>query len=336
MPQVHTGPGGLVRRRVDLKLRIARFVLVGLWSVAVAFAQGYPAKPVRFVVPYPAGGVNDIIARVLAQKLGDALGQQIVIDNRPGAGGNLGTDHVAKASPDGYTLLSGGVGSLTMNPGLGKVPYDTLRDFTPIALIANSPNVLIVHPSLPARSTAEFIALAKARPGQIHYGSGGVGSTPHLSGALFAAMAGVNLVHVAYKGGAQAMTDLMGGHVQMSFVGIPPALPHIRSGKLRALGVSSAQRTAQLPDVPPISDAVPGYDVNPWFGILAPKGVPDDIVVKLSAEIARALRSPDMRERLMAQGCEPYSGSPEDFVQTIRSDLARWSKLIADMRIRAD
>ena len=311
-------------------------LVCGLWSAAVVFAQGYPAKPVRLVVPYPAGGVNDIIARVLAQKLGEALGQQMVIDNRPGAGGNLGTDHVAKSAPDGYTLLSGGVGSLTMNPALGKVPYDTLRDFAPIALIANAPNVLTVHPSLPARSTREFIDLAKTRPAQIHYGSGGVGSTPHLSGALFAVMAAVDLVHVAYKGGAQAMTDLMGGHVQMSFAGIPPALPHIRAGKLRALGVSSAQRSAQLPDVPPIGDAVPGYDVNPWFGILAPKGVPEDIVARLGAETARALRNPDLRERLLAQGCEPYAGTPEDFAQILRIDLARWSKLIADARIRAD
>ncbi len=323
--------GGAVR------LHIAWLVLgCGIWSAGEAFAQGYPAKPVRLVVPYPAGGVNDIIARVLAQKLGEGLGQQFFIDNRPGAGGNLGTDHVAKSTPDGYTLLSGGVGSLTMNPGLGKVPYDTSRDFAPVALIANAPNVLTVHPSLPVRSTSEFIALAKMRPAQIHYGSGGVGSTPHLSGALFAVMAGVDLVHVAYKGGAQAMTDLMGGHTHMSFAGIPPALPHVRSGKLRALGVSSAQRSAQLPDVPPIGDAVAGYDVNPWFGILAPKGVTEEIIVRLSAEIARALRAADLRERLLAQGCEPYAGSPEDFAQTIRVDLARWGKLIADARIRAD
>jgi tripartite-type tricarboxylate transporter receptor subunit TctC len=308
----------------------------GFWPAGAAFAEGYPVKTVRLVVPYPAGGVNDIIARVLAQKLGDAWGQQIVIDNRPGAGGNLGTDHVAKSAPDGYTLLSGGVGSLTMNPGLGRVPYDTVRDFAPVALIATAPNVLTVHPSLPVRSTGEFIALAKTRPAQIHYGSGGVGSTPHLSGALFAVMAGVDLVHVAYKGGAQAMTDLMGGHVQMSFAGIPPALPHIRSGKLRALGVSSARRSAQLPDVPPIAAAVPGYDVNPWFGILAPKGVPDDIVAQLVTEIARVLRSPEMRERLLAQGCEPYAGSAEEFALTIRNDLARWGKLIADAGIRAD
>ena len=327
-------------RGVELKLRVACYVLgcyvlsCGAWGAALA--QGYPVKPVRLIVPYPAGGVNDIIARVLAQKLGEGWAQQVVIDNRPGAGGNLGTDFVAKAAPDGYTLLSGGVGSLTMNPGLGKVPYDTLRDFAPIALVATAPNVLTVHPLLPVRSTREFIALAKARPAQIHYGSGGVGSTPHLSGALFAVMAGVDLVHVAYKGGALAMTDLMGGHVQMAFMGIPPALPHIRSGKLRALGVSSAQRSAQLPDVPPVAAALPGYDVNPWFGILAPKGAPDDIVARLSAEIARALRSPEVRERLLAQGCEPYAGSPEEFAQTIRNDLARWSKLIADARIRAD
>jgi tripartite-type tricarboxylate transporter receptor subunit TctC len=317
-------------------LRIACVLASALGAIGAASAQSYPVRPVRLVVPYPAGGVNDIIARVLAPKLGDALGQSVVIDNRPGAGGNLGTDHVAKSAPDGYTLLSGGAGSLTMNPGFGKVPYDTVRDFAPVALIANSPNVLMVHPSLPLRSTAGFIALAKAQPGQIYYGSAGAGSTPHLSGALFAAMAGINLVHVAYKGGAQAMTDLMGGHVQMSFVGIPPALPHIRSGRLRALGVSSAQRSTQLPDVPPISDAVPRYDVNPWFGVLAPKGVADEIVVRLGDEIARALRSPDTRERLLAQGCEPASSSAEDFARAIRSDLARWAKLIADTRLRAD
>jgi tripartite-type tricarboxylate transporter receptor subunit TctC len=306
------------------------------FTIAVAAAQGYPVKPVRLVVPYPAGGVNDIIVRVVAQKVGDAFAQQFVIDNRPGAGGNLGTDHVAKAAPDGYTLLSGGAGSLTMNPGLGKVPYDTLRDFAPVALIASAPNVLTVHPSLPVRSTGDLIALAKARPRQIHYGSGGVGSTPHLSGALFAVMAGIELVHVAYKGGAQAMTDLMGGHVQMAFAGISPALPLVRAGKLRALGVSSARRSAQLPDVPPLSDAVAGYDVNPWFGILAPKGVADEIVARLAAEIARAVRSQDTRERLLAQGCEPYTASREDFALVLRNDLARWTRLIADLRIGPD
>ena len=320
-----------------MKLRVACCVLgFCVWGANAALAQGYPAKPVRLVVPYPAGGVNDIIARVFAQKLGEGWPQQVVIDNRPGAGGNLGTDYVAKSAPDGYTLLSGGVGSLTMNPGLGKVPYDTLRDFAPITLLATAPNVLVVHPSLPARSTGDLIAFAKSRPAQIHYGSGGVGSTPHLSAALFAAMAGVDLVHVPYKGGAVAMTDLIGGHVQVSFMGIPPALPHIRSGKLRALGVSSAQRSAQLPDVPPVAAAVPGYSVNPWFGMLAPRGTPEEIVTRLSTDLARALRSQDVRDRLLAQGCEPYASSPGEFAQTLRDDLARWSKLIADARIRAD
>jgi tripartite-type tricarboxylate transporter receptor subunit TctC len=305
--------------------------------VSVAAAQNYPNRPIRLVVPFPAGGPNDIIGRLVAQKLGDTLGQQMIVDNRAGAGGNIGTDLVAKSPADGYTLLSGGMGSLIMNPIIDKVPYDTLRDFAPVILMASAPNVLVTHPSLPVRDVKGLIALARAHPGQLNYGSGGVGSTPHLSGALFNSMTGVNIVHIPYKGNAPAITDLLGGQVQLAYLGIPPVQPHIQSGKLKALAVTSERRSATLPQVPTIAESgVPGYELSPWYGILAPAGTPGDIVRKLNSAIANIVRTPEMKEKLAGIGAEAETTTPEAYGARMKSDLARWTKVIRSAHIGRD
>lgn len=315
------------------------------WLVAAAFAvvgtqasaQSYPVRPIRFIVPFPAGGVNDIIARIVAQKMSEALGQQVFVDNRPGAGGNIGTDLVAKAPADGYTLLSGGMGSLVMNPIIAKVPYDTLRDFAPVILMATAANVLVIHPSLPVRTVKDLIRLAKRRPGELNYGSGGVGSTPHLSGALFALMANINIVHIPYKGTAPAITDLMAGRVQMGFFGIPPALPHIKNKKLRAVAVTSAHRSPALPDVPTVAESgLPGYEMNPWYGVLAPAGTSPEIVARLNNELSKIMRTTEMKERLAGYGAEPTTTSPEEFGAQIRVDIGKWTKVIQDEGIKAN
>jgi tripartite-type tricarboxylate transporter receptor subunit TctC len=311
--------------------------LCAVHFVFPAFAQDYPSRPVRLVVPFAAGGPNDIIARLVGGRLSDALGQPIVVENRPGAGGNIGTDFVAKAPPDGYTLLSAGPGSLIINPLLGSVPYDTARDFAPVSLMASAPNVLVVHPSLPARSVKELIELARARPRQLNYASGGPGSTPHLSGALFAVMAGIDIVHIPYKGTGPASADLLGGQVQMAFFGIPPLLPHIKSGKLRALAVTGKRRSPELPEVPTVDEAgLGGYEVSPWYGLLAPAGTPRAIVARLNAEVTRIVRGAEMREKLASQGAEPAGGTPEDYAAAIRADTATWTRVIKEAGLRGE
>jgi tripartite-type tricarboxylate transporter receptor subunit TctC len=300
-----------------------------------AHAQEYPSRPVRVIVPFAAGGPNDIIVRLVALKLAASLGQPFLVENRAGAGGNIGTDYVAKSAPDGYTLLSVGPGSLIINPLMGKVPYDTERDFAPIALMARAPNALVAHPSLAAHSVKELIALARARPGAINYGSGGNGSTPHLAAALFAAMAGVELTHVPYKGTAPATADLIGGQVQIAFLGIPAVLPHARSGKLRVLAVTGLQRSAELPEVPTVDESgVPGYEVNPWYGLLAPAGTPRAIVARLGAETTRAVRAAETREKLAAQGAEAAGGTPEEYAAVIRADTATWTRVVGQAGLR--
>ena len=302
-----------------------------------AQAQQYPSRPVHVVVPYPAGGPNDIIVRLVGRKLGEALGQPVVVENRPGAGGNIGTDSVAKSAPDGYTLVSVGPGALIINPLLGKVPYDTMRDFAPVTIMAVAPNALVAHPSFPAKTVAELIALAKRSPGAIDYASGGSGSTPHLAAALFAVMAGVRMTHVPYKGTGPATADLIGGQVQIAFLGIPTVLPHIRSGKLRVLAVTGKRRSPELPGVPTVDEAgVPGYELSPWYGLLAPAGTPPAVVARLAAEVTRIVGDPAMREQLVAQGAEPAGGTPEAFAQTLRSDAAVWAKVVKEAGIRAD
>jgi tripartite-type tricarboxylate transporter receptor subunit TctC len=316
---------------------IASIALQADFLMSAAVAQNYPVRPVRVIVPFPAGGSNDIIARVLAQQMSESLRQQFIVDNRAGAGGNIGTDLVAKAAPDGYTVLSGGMGSLVMNPAITKVPYDALRDFAPITLIARAPNVLVAHPSLPVHSVKDLITLARARPGQLNYGSGGVGSTPHLSGALFAAMAGITLNHVAYKGSAPAITDLIAGQVQISFGGIPAVLPHVNQGRLRAIAVTGLTRSAQLPAIPTVSESgVQGYEVSPWYGLLAPAGTPRDIVDLLHAQCQKILQSSAMKEHLTRQGADPDGSPPAAFADLMRADVVRWSQFIKQNRIVAD
>ena len=298
-----------------------------------ALAQEYPSRPVRVVVPFAAGGPNDTIARLVAQKLAESLGQPFPVENRPGAGGNIGTDYAAKSTPDGYTLLSAGPGSLIVNPLMGKVPYDTQRDFAPIALLARAPNALVAYPALPAHSVAELIALARARPGAINYASGGEGSTPHLAAALFASMAGVELTHVPYKGTAPATTDLIGGQVQIAFLGVPAVLPHIRSGKLRVLAVTGLRRSPELPEVPTVSESgVPGYEVSPWYGLLAPAGTPRAIVARLALEATRIVRAPETREKLSQQGAEAAGSTPEEYAAVIRADTSTLTGIVVSLK----
>ncbi len=300
-------------------------------------AQTYPSKPVRFVAPYPAGGVNDIVARMLGSRMAQALGQQWVIENRAGRGGNIGTDFVAKSAPDGYTLVHGGMGSLTLGPFLGKVPYDAVRDFAPITLTARAPNILAVHPSLPAKSVKDLIALAKSRPGSLDYATPGVGSTPHLTAALFVSMSGVKMVHIPYKGGAPATIDLVAGQVPIAFAPIATMLPQIAAGRVRALAVSSLQRSPSSPNVPTVSESgLAGFEMNPWFGILAPAGTPQDVIAKLNTELVRILRSPDMARQLAAQGVEPAYSTPEEFLAVIKSDLQKWGKVIREAGIKGE
>jgi tripartite-type tricarboxylate transporter receptor subunit TctC len=317
------------------KIRAAVSACLAAVIVCAAHAQEYPSRPVRVIVPFAAGGPNDLIVRLVAQKLAASLGQPFLVENRAGAGGNIGTDYVAKSAPDGYTLLSVGPGSLIINPLMGKVPYDTERDFAPIALMARAPNALVAHPSLAAHSVKELIALARARPGAINYGSGGNGSTPHLAAALFAAMAGVELTHVPYKGTAPATADLIGGQVQIAFLGIPAVLPHVRSGKLRVLAVTGLQRSAELPDVPTVDESgVAGYEVNPWYGLLAPVGTPRAIVARLGAETTRVVRAAEMREKLAGQGAEAVGGTPEEYAAVIRADTATWTRVVGQAGLR--
>ena len=298
-------------------------------AASTGSGQAYPAKPVRVVIPWPPGGSNDVVGRIVAQKLAEALGQQFVIDNRPGAAGSIGSDVVAKAPADGYTLMVHSTTHVGNAHLYKKLPYDTLKDFTGVAMLVSQPGVLTVHPSLPVKSVKGFIALAKSRPGQILYSSSGNGSAPHLSMALFISMAGIDIVHVPYKGGAQQVTALVAGEAQASLATVSTVIEQIRAGKLRPLGVNSLQRVAVLPDTPPIAQAgVPGYEMSPWIGVFAPAGTPRAIVDRLHAEIGKILRMPDVTRNLSNQALEPLVGSVEQFNATIKADYEKYGKLI--------
>jgi tripartite-type tricarboxylate transporter receptor subunit TctC len=310
-------------------LRLLAVLLVA-GAAATVQAQTYPSKPIRMIVPFPPGGTTDILARAIGAELTKAWGQPVVIENRPGAGGNIGSEAVARSPGDGYTLLMGTVGTHGINPSLyKKMPYDAVKDFAPVTLVALVPNILVVHPSVPAKSVAELIALAKKQPGKLTYASSGNGTSIHLSGALFESLAGVQMVHVPYKGSAPAVTDLLGGQVNMMFDNMPSALPHVKAGKLRALGVTSAKRSPAVPDVPTIAEAgVKGYEASSWFGVLAPATTPKDIVAKLNAEIAKSLGTPEMKEKLSSQGAEPVGNTPEQFGAFIRAEIDKWAKVV--------
>jgi tripartite-type tricarboxylate transporter receptor subunit TctC len=303
-----------------------------------AFAQpAYPQKTIRLLVGAVPGGATDILARVIGQKLAENLRQQVVIENRPGANQILAAEMTAKSAPDGYTLLMVPSG-FAINPSIyRKLPFDPVRDFTAIAIAADVPNVLVIHPSLPARSVRDFIALARAHPGQLSYGSSGVGSPSHLCGEVFKMMTKVSFVHVPYKGSGQSVIDLIGGHLQLSFPSIPASMPHIRSGKLRPLGVTILRRSSSLPDVPTIDEGgVKGYEVSGWYGILGPANMPRDVVQLLNNEIIRALRSADVRDSLLGQGAEPVGSKPEEFAGIIAADLVKWSRVVKTVGLQPE
>jgi tripartite-type tricarboxylate transporter receptor subunit TctC len=296
-----------------------------------AQAQGYPSRPVKIVVPFAPGGFTDVVARILQTQLSGALGQPIVIENKPGAGSTIGTAEVANAKPDGYTLAMVSTTHVITPSIYKKMPYDALKDFTPVMKLAEGPYVLVVHPSLPARTVKELVDLAKAEPGKIDYASSGNGSSQHLVGALFGQMAGVNLNHVPYKGSGQAMQDLVGGQVKVSFVGAPNAVPYLNAGKLRALGVTTKKRSADLPEIPSIDEAgVPGYDATLWLGLLAPPGTPADIVAKVRDGVTRALSSPDAKKLVNSAGVDVALSTPEEFAALMKSELERWGKVVRE------
>lgn len=302
---------------------------------ASASAQSWPVKPVRMVVGYPAGGSVDIVARLVGQKLGETFGQQFVVENRSGAAGNIGTEFVARAAPDGYTLLMASSPALASNIHLyAKLPFDPVKDFAPIILIVNQPNVLVLHPSVPAASVREFIALAKARPGALTFGSSGVGASQHMAAEMFMAMTGVNMVHVPYKGGAPALIDLVGGQIDVMFETAPTAIPYVKSGKLKGLAVTTMQRSGMLPDVPTLNEAgLKGFEFRGWIGLLAPAAVPKDIVTRLNAEIQKYLTTGDLKGKLTEYGLDVAGGTPEQFAAFMREDSARYGKIVKAARI---
>ncbi len=303
---------------------------MALPALAAENAQNYPSKPIRLVVPFTPGGSTDILARVIGQKLTEAWGKQVVIDNRPGAGGNIGVDLVAKSPADGYTLVMGHIGTFGVNPTLyPKLPYDPIKDFQPITLVALVPNMLSVNPALPAKSVKELVALAKAKPGTINFGSGGNGSAAHLAGEYFKLMTKTEITHIPYRGTSPAVTDLIAGQIQMIITGVPPTLAFAKAGKLRALAVATSKRLPLLPELPTIAEAgVPGYEATQWYGVLAPAGTPKPIVAKLNAEMAKAIKGPDVREKLAADAAEPVGNAPEEFGAFIKKEIARWAPVV--------
>ncbi len=318
--------------------RQAKISLVGL-LVAAALpvgAQTYPAKAVRLIAPSSPGSGVDIVARFLAQKLGEQLKQQVVVENRAGAGANLGAEIAAKAPPDGYTLFMG-TPAHTINPSLyRRLNYDVVRDFAPVSLVTVGQYVVVVHPSLPVKTIPQLIGLARAQPGQLNYGSGGPGNATHLAVELFRTMAKVNVVHVPYKGSGPALTDVIGGQVQFMFSNLTAALPHMKSGKLRALAVTGEKRTPIVPDLPTVAEAaLPGYSVTSWYGLLAPAGTPQDIVSRLNSETMRAMRAPEMKDRLAAEGADPMPSTPAELASLIKTEIAKWAGVVKQAGIAA-
>ena len=321
----------------NLKIRCCAALVLVLFAGA-AVAQSWPARPVRLISPFAPGGGADITSRAVAQKLAASLGQQVIVDNRGGAGGMLGVDMAAKSPPDGYTLVMGTIGPIAINPSLlSKMPYDPIRDLAPISQAAVAVNVLVVHPSLPVKSVKEFIALAKSRPNDLNYGSSGSGAADHLAGELFNAMVGVKMAHVAYKGGAPAMLDLVGGNVQLVFSTLSTATAAIEGNRVRALAVAGSQRFPGMPDLPTMSEAgLKGFEVNNWYGLFAPAGTPKDIIARVSADAAKALAMADVKKRLMDSGIIAVSSSPEAFAAYIRAETDKWGKVIRTANIKAD
>lgn len=316
---------------------IAACFTVGAFAASGVSAQAYPAKPIRYLVPYAIGGGVDIVSRIIATRLTERLGQQVVVENRPGAGAIIGTELTAKAPADGYTMLMANIAH-GANPSLHRnLPYDTEKAFAPVTLVALLPSILVIHPSLPATSVRDFIALAKARPGQLNYASAGIGSANHLTMELFKVATKTDLVHVAYKGGGPALIDLVGGHVFSIFVTIPPSLPHVRAGRLRALGISGVKRNPSLPDVPTVAEAaVPGFKVYEWQGVVMPAGTPREIITRLNKEIVAVLAIPEVRKRISDLGTEVVGSTPEELAAHIKSELTMWAKVVKQAGIQAE
>lgn len=298
----------------------------------------YPVKPIHWIVPYAAGGPSDVLARAIGQKLSERWGQQVVVDNRPGASGIIGSDMVAKAPPDGYTLLMGYVGPIAINISLyGKLPYDPVNDFAPVTLVASSTLMLVAHPSLAVKSLGQLIALAKSKQSMLNFASPGSGSPPHLAGELLNTMASIKMVHIPYKGATPALTDVLAGQVSLGIVALPAAMPHVKAGKLIALGVTSSKRSAFAPDVPTIAESgLGGYEVENWQGVLVPAGTPRDIVNKLNSEILKILQAPEVKNRLYSQGFDTFISTPEEFASYLKTEIVKWGKVVKDSGATAD
>ena len=312
--------------------------LLSATALAAGYAQDYPVKPVRLILPTAAGGSLDAVGRVIAQKFTEHFGQQVVVDNKPGAGGILGTETAAHAAPDGYTLLIASNGNLATTQGLyKKIPYDPVRDFAPVVLMTETPYIVVVHPSLPVKTVADLIRLAKARPGQLNYASSGSGSTPHLAGELFKAMAKVNIVHVPYKGSPAALTSLLSGETVVGITGMPSSWAQVKAGRIRALGVAGTRRSTTAPELPTVAESgLPGYEVNSWSGLLAPAATPKPIVARLNAEVIKILAESDVRQQLLNQGFEVLGGTPEQFGVFIKSEIVKWTRVIRDAGAHVD
>jgi tripartite-type tricarboxylate transporter receptor subunit TctC len=320
--------------------RLLTFILLALTAVTAA-AQGaasYPNKPIKIIVPFPPGGATDILARAIGAELQKTFNQSVIVENKPGGGGNLGADAVAKSAPDGYTLVMGTVGTHAINMSLySKMPYDAVKDFEPVVLVAGVPNLLVVHPSVAAKNVKELTALAKAMPGKLNVASSGNGTSIHMAAELYKVMAGVDILHVPYKGSSPAVTDLLGGQVQLMFDNMPSALPHAKAGKLRALAVTSMKRSAAFPDVPTMDEeGLKGFDATSWFGLLAPAGTPKDITAKLNKAAVAALATAEMKERLAANGADPVGNSPAEFAAFIKAENEKWAKIVKASGARVD
>ena len=318
---------------------VARLLLICaglLLALGAAWAQPYPSRPVRFIVPITPGGSNDVIARVIAQKLTESWGQPVVVENRPGAGMNLGAETVARSPADGYTWLLGANNIFVFNPHMGKVPFDVFRDFTPVSQVAAVPFVMVVHPSVPAKTVAEFIDYAKRNPGKLNYASSGTGSPQQLAAEMLSRMAGISMQHVPYKGALPAITDMLGGRIDLFIGAVNSLLPHIKEGKLRLIAGAASNRSAVFPDLPAIAETLPGFGLDVWLGVFMPGNAPREIVARVNGDIVRVLNAPDVRANLAQQGIEPVTGTPEALAATIRDDYARWGKVITEANIRAD
>ena len=327
-----------------IRTRFVAGIAAAATALSLAFAVGaqqtaaYPAKPVKLVIPFPPGGPLDIVGRAIAHKLTEAWGQSVVVDNRPGAGGNIGADVVAKAAPDGYTILMGALSTHAVNPSLyAKMPYNAITDFAPITLVAVTPNVLVVNAALPVNSAKEFIAYAKANSGKLAFGSGSNGSAGHLAGELFKVDTGTDITHIPYKGGAPATQALLAGDTQFMFDNLANAMPQVKAGKLKALAVTTAERSKLAPDLPTMAEAgLAGFDISTWFGLFAPAGTPKDVIAKWNAEVVKILNSPEMREKLIAQGAEPSPTTPEQFAALVKSEIPKYAKIIKASGAKVD